>query len=147
MTKKTYAKALALLTRRDYAVSELKHKLLQKGHHDADVAAVMKQLLDADLLNDDRFVENFIRQKMRKGHGPMRVKQDLRRFEIEKNITEIKALAEDEWCDAIKRTWQKRFKGKPPGNMRERAEQIRFLMYRGYTQEQIETLMNVESDS
>ena len=38
--------------------------------------------------------------------------------------------------------WQKRFRGVYPADIKNRSKQIRFLQYRGFTQEQINIIFN-----
>ena len=41
---------------------------------------------------------------------------------------------------ASSKVWQKRFKGTVPRDLKTRAQQMRFLQYRGFTPEQIKLL-------
>lgn len=49
---------------------------------------------------------------------------------------------EDDWRSRIKRVRDKKFGDQPPESAQEKAKQWRFLQYRGFTSEQINSLFN-----
>lgn len=144
MDNKTHHSALAILSRRDHAVFELKQKLYKKGHPPDQVETVIAALQRVGLLNDDQFAINFINYKLRQGWGPQRIAYTLAQQGIQRTIEEIVSIADNAWLTAIQNVWQKRFKGKMPMTFKERAQQIRFLTYRGFTREQIAKLFDAE---
>lgn len=132
-----------LLSRRDHTQLELKQKLLAKGYELAEVIAIIDEFLKSRLINEQQFTENFIYWRRNRGYGPERIKQELKQRGIALTIiAEHLDIHDNDWLLQMRKIWQKHFKGKPPTNLNERAKQMRFLQYRGYTREQIEDVLN-----
>jgi regulatory protein len=49
-------------------------------------------------------------------------------------------ITDNAWFTEARNVWQKHFKGKLPTDFESRAKQMRFLHYRGFTREQIESV-------
>ena len=62
--------ALDALARRDHASEELRRKLLDKGYDAAVVAPLIERLCAEKLLDDRRYMENFVAYHAARGHGP-----------------------------------------------------------------------------
>jgi len=93
-------------------------------------------------INDQRVAENHIYWRSRKGYGPLRISMELRMRGIADSlIAELNKITDNAWFAAVATAWQKRFKGQLPKTMKDRAKQIRFLQHRGFTQEQIESVL------
>lgn len=138
--------ALDLLARRDYTKHELQQKLLRKKFPLVDIHTTLEKLSADNLINEARFVESYIRSKHSQGYGPLRIRLALR----EKGIADDMIAAgleknTHEWRIAAEQAWKKRFKNQLPQNMRERAQHIRFLLYRGFLTEHIETIIGKNS--
>ena len=65
-------------SRRDHASEELRGKLLGKGYDAAVVAELIDRLRAEKLLDDGRYLENFVAYHAGRGQGPHRVRADLR---------------------------------------------------------------------
>lgn len=96
------------------------------------------------MLNDARFAEHFIYYRRNKGYGPIRIRLEL----IEKGIKEDLIdqhlnIADNTWFDDARHVWKKRFKEILPQDFTTRARQMRFLQYRGFTREQIESVFKL----
>ncbi len=133
--------ALNLLARREHSQKELFRKLLQKKFPAEEIEIVLKKLTQENLLNENRFIENYIHFRSKKGYGPIRIQLEL----LERGIPEIeieKFLSPNSahWFQAANHVWQKRFKNKLPTDFKTRAQQMRFLQHRGFTIEQIEKI-------
>ncbi|HSW33045.1 MAG TPA: regulatory protein RecX [Steroidobacteraceae bacterium] len=139
--------ALALLAGRDFARQELAQRLRRRGYPAATVATVVEGLAAQRLLSDTRFVDQFIRQHAGRGHGPVRIRVELReRGVADGDIDEgLRAAAED-WASVAREARRKRFGLSPPGDYRERARQARFLQYRGFSAEQVRAALGPGED-
>jgi hypothetical protein len=73
------AAALDILSRRDYSSGELRGKLLGKGYDVTVIAELIERLRAEKLLDDARYLENFVAYHASRGQGPNRVGADLRR--------------------------------------------------------------------
>jgi regulatory protein len=139
--------ALALLAGRDFARNEIARRLLRRGYPAAIVATVVEGLAAQRLLSESRFVEQFIRQHAGRGHGPVRIRVELReRGVAQGDIEEGLAAATEDWAGIARETRRKRFGLSPPGDYRERARQARFLQYRGFSAEQVRAALGPGED-
>lgn len=124
--------AMDLLAMREHGRIELKRKLLRKGALPALIEDVLDQLTQDKLLNENRYLESYIRSRANNGYGPLRIQQEL--FERGINKADIiQALKESgyDWQEQLQRVWQRKF-GSSPKNLKEKAKQVRFLLYRGF---------------
>jgi regulatory protein len=139
--------ALALLAGRDFGRAELARRLERRGYPAAVVAAVVEGLVAERLLSETRFVEQFIRQHAGRGHGPVRIRAELRERGVPEGEIEagLEAAAED-WVAVAREARRRRFGMSPPGDYPERARQARFLQYRGFSNEQIRAALGPGED-
>lgn len=104
----------------------------------------MLSRLGAERLQDDqRFIESYVRSRAGRGYGPLRVAAELRQRGIaEPSIQTALAGGECDWVDAARLAYAKKFGSAGPADYRETAKRIRYLEYRGYTQEQIRAALD-----
>ena len=89
-------------------------------------------------LSDARFVEGYIRDRIGRGFGPLKVQQELRNRGIEARlIRERLEAGGDDWVSRVRKLRRDRFGEPLPSQQPERARQARFLHSRGFTEEQI----------
>lgn len=130
-----------MLARRDYSRHELTQKLLAKGANADLLHNIVNELSAKGLIQERRFAENFLYWRKNRGLGPLRIMQELQARGIDASlIAEIVHVADECWFSEVRKIWQKHFKGRKPKDYAERAKQMRFLQYRGYTREQIESI-------
>jgi regulatory protein len=141
--------ALDALARRDYASEDLRLKLLEKGYDATVVSPLLDALRDEKLLDDRRYLENFVAYHAARGQGPLRVRLDLRRHGLQGPSVEEYLGAYPDWIAQLKKARLKKFGAKPPENYAERQVQARFLGYRGFTSAQIRLALgfDVELDA
>lgn len=138
---KAHRKALDLLARRDHARGELRLKLIQKGFPSTLAEAVIQQLESKGLINASRFAENYTHYRRQKGYGPRRIALELETKGVpEAVIAEHVKITDNAWLIDIRTVWKKHFKSRLPADKMQRAKQMRFLLNRGFTQQQINTL-------
>jgi regulatory protein len=134
------------LARREYSSARIEQKLLAKGFALGDVQAVIQALSADGTISDLRFTDSYIRYRQSQGYGPLRIRQELQVHGIHKEMIEDRLnITDNAWFTEVSRVWQKKFKGKKPSDLKDRQKQIRFLQYRGFTQEQIETVLKDNS--
>jgi regulatory protein len=137
--KSLKARAIALLSRRDYARTELRAKLVgERAHDDStgiaadDVDAVLDELAVLGYLSDARFAQGMVRQKSG-GYSKRAIGASLKARGVDDAAaTEALAGVEIDDLDAMVALWRRRF-GAPPGSDREKARQVRFLSSRGFS--------------
>ncbi len=126
-----------LLSRREHAVAELRRKLINKGFDEEFVNEALAKLVDDGLLSDARYAESYVRFRMNKGFGPVRIREELRQRGVASDLVGKYVDFQDRcWSETAKNAWQKRFGGKFPEDMKARAKQLQFLQYRGFTADQ-----------
>jgi len=136
--------ALQYLSRREHSRLELRQKLQRKGYDSSSIETVLAQLQANNLLNEERFVEDFIHARQQKGCGPLRIEQELRERGIKEEwIKERLAAADSQWIDLACQARQKRFGHQNPQDSSQQAKQIRFLQSRGFTYSQIKTVLSM----
>lgn len=135
--------ALSLLARRDYSEQEMASKLQAEGYSADAICLVITELTQNKLIDDYRFAENYVRKRRAKGYGPNRIHFELQARGInEELIAETLKIADNAWLIDAQSVWQKRFKSKGEKDFKTRAKQIRFLHYRGFTSEQIKSVLD-----
>lgn len=131
-------KAIQLLARREHGVAELTAKLMRQYNDEVTVSMVIKQLVEENLLSDDRYTECYVRSYIQKGQGPFRIKNALKEKGVNSHvINQYMVYDYDFWLSQIHKIHQKKFSLKIPENEKEKSKQIRFLIYRGFSHEQI----------
>ena len=133
-------KAMDFLARREYGQAELIRKLADKGF-DRDVAEQALAQLTADgLQSDQRFADSFVQSRINQGKGPVRIRLDLTQRGIPDSTTEI-ALeeADTDWYALAREQRVKKFGEASPSDFKEKARQMRFLQYRGFEQDHIQS--------
>lgn len=134
----TRHRAIDLLARREHSEAELRRKLYRKGHAASDIESVILALSQEKLLSNSRFTECYIRHRREKGYGPLRIHAELITRGIPEDMIEHPLnITDNAWFDQAEKAWQKRFKNRLPRDLQERAKQMRFLRYRGFTADHI----------
>lgn len=136
-----------LLARREHSEYELTRKLRTRGFTLEDIQPVIAKLVTEGLLSNKRFVENYIHFRRQKGYGPQRIRAELNERGISEDMIEHHLnIADNAWFTCAHKTWQKRFKGNMPSDFKTRAQQMRFLQYRGFTSEQINSIFHSDTE-
>ena len=131
-------RALGLLARREHSRAELLAKLVRSGHGRAEAERAVEDLGNRGLVSDARFAEAFVRSRIARGGGPLRIRRDLEARGIESSIVERLLDPEDgEWETRALRAREKRFGAARPAGRSEAARQARFLLARGFTRRQV----------
>lgn len=136
-------KILRYLAKRDHSQQEIISKLERSGFSPSDFMVTIHQFMETGLINDARFTEHYLAARLAKGYGPRRIAQELAQRGItDELIAEQLKITDNVWLIAAHKVWQKHFKNKTPANFHDRAKQMRFLYYRGFTQEHINHLFS-----
>jgi len=132
-----------LLARREHGRVELTRKLRQRGAPDELIEPALDRLAEEGLLSEARYLESFIRYRSGAGYGPARIREELGQRGLNRSDIE-QALRESEvdWATLLRDTWQRKFAGQSPQDPRSRAQQTRFLAYRGFPMDMIGRLLS-----
>lgn len=142
--------AVDLLARREHSAQELRRKLHRRGV--ADVPAgqldelldeVLRSLAEEGLLSEQRFVESYLRQRVARGYGPLRLREELRQRGVDEGMARdaLSADAGWDWQVQAATVYRKRYGDTAPRDARDAASRLRFMRYRGFSAEQLRPLL------
>lgn len=130
--------AMDLLSRREHSRFELERKLKSRGFDGEEIVAALDALQLENLLNDQRFAESYLHQRMLKGFGPVKIRHEMLERGIAGDIVELQFEAmEGEWNELMRQQRQKKFGSSLPEPYQERMKQARFLQNRGFSPEAV----------
>ena len=134
--------AMDLLARREHGRVELTRKLRKRGAPEDMIDTALQRLSEEGLLSEARYLESFVAYRARAGYGPLRIREELGQRGLARGDVD-QALRESgiDWFEQLRETWQRKFAGRLPADARERAQQGRFLAYRGYSLDMIGRLL------
>ncbi|WP_090262863.1 recombination regulator RecX [Pseudomonas panipatensis] len=134
--------AMDLLARREHGRAELSRKLRQRGAAQELIDPALERLAEEGLLNESRYLESYIASRARSGYGPLRIREELSQRGLPRGeIEQALAAADIDWRGQLQEVWRRKFPALPK-DARERAQQGRFLSYRGYSMEAINRLFS-----
>jgi len=126
--------AMNLLARREHSLLELRAKLKRRFADESAVVEQLSRLVDENLQSDSRFAESYVRQRASGGFGPLRVREELRERGV--STPDIDAALEAgaiDWGELATAELRKKFGEGLPVDLKEKARQIRFMQYRGFS--------------
>ena len=139
-------KAMDCLARREYGRKELGAKLVSGGFDEPTALSAVEQLALDGLQDDRRFVDNFIQSRVQQGKGPVRIRLELAQRGVDETLVdEVLDDRDDDWRSLAKNIRQRKFGPGQPRDFREKAGQMRFLRYRGFTQDQIQSALSPDT--
>lgn len=125
--------AVKLLGSREHTRQQLRSKLNARCA-DADlIEAVLDDLEQRRLLSDERFAENYVDHRCRKGYGPLRIRSELAERGVDGGLAA--RWIDDgprDWADVLAEAAARKFGDAPVGDMRTLAKRGRFLEQRGF---------------
>src|SRR5687767_562068 len=78
--------AVRLLARRDYSTHELKKKLAERGYNEHAREVVVDDLESMGKMNNDRYGQNVVAYRARRGHGPARIRNVLQKSGLTRSV-------------------------------------------------------------
>jgi regulatory protein len=134
-----------MLAAREHGRAELRRKLLGKGGEARDVDALLDRLEGERLLDERRFVEQYVEGRRRRGFGPVRVRAELRERGVAGAlIAELLEEDAEAWAEALRAAHSRKFGDGPPQDLRDLARRVRFLEYRGFAADRVRRLLRFE---
>ena len=113
----------------------------------ADIDAVLSWLEEYHFIDEARYLAVLLRSALERGHGELRLRQELRQRGLPAPLVE-QALAEltVDWLALAREVRERRFGNRPVREPKEKARQLRFLQYRGFTAEQCFAALGADPD-
>ncbi len=142
-----FDRALRLLGQREHSRRELLTKLRSKGVDAATVGLVVDDLRGRGLQSDERFAEAFVHSRIGRGHGPIRIRQELGQRGIDDDLAdEVLTQPADYWLDLAAAARRRKFSDAGPADRDDWNRQARFLARRGFPSDLIYRLLGSASD-
>ena len=127
------ARALRMLAGREHSAPELRRKLIAKGHCVETIEEVLANLKEQGLQSDQRFAEVYVRSRVRKGYGPIRIRQDLYQRGLDDELIDSElTCSAQRWIELARSVRAKRFSDQQPSDRAAWNTQARFLARRGF---------------
>lgn len=125
--------AMDLLARREHSRRELKQKLKKRFDDEALIEEQLDRLSEENLQSDSRYAASLLRQRMSRGHGPVRIRQEMRQKGISDGETSA-AIEEEapDWYALAEAVYWRKFGELAPEDIKEKARRGRFMQYRGF---------------
>jgi regulatory protein len=139
------ARAVAYLSRREYARTELARKLQPYADSASDISSLLDDLEKEGWLSTERFAQSLVNRRAGR-QGTARIVQELRQHGVaDEQVAELReTLHATEYQRAFD-VWRKRFSSKPL-DRKEYAKQARFLASRGFAHDSIRRILGGEHD-
>jgi len=139
--------AIAVLSRREHSILEMRRKLKLKSFEDDEVDVCIEKLINNNLLSEERFTESYINMRKRRGYGPGRIAQELR----ERGIDEVQFDGfldrnNPEWHDVMRQQYCKKYGSELAGDYAEKVKRVKHLQSRGFPLDWIFKLNSMDLD-
>ena len=135
MNEAAKKRALSLVEKRDYSRKMLVDKLTEKGATDEEAAEVADWLCSLGVIDDERYAGLVVRHYARKGYGPRRIKEELFRRGIDRELWENSLAQLPDADDTVYHLLSNKLRGSSAPEDMERARN--YLLRRGYSWEEV----------
>lgn len=128
---------LRLLARREHSRRELLDKLALRGFGQEEVEPVIAEMAERNWQDDERYAESYIRQRIGKGYGPIRIAYELQQRGI--NSVDLETQAEElgGWQNLALDVYLGKYSDERMLTQGEWLKRSRFLQHRGFSGETI----------
>ncbi len=134
--------ALRLLAGREHSRLELRGKLRSRGGDPEEVERLLCQLEEQGYLNDERFLEQYVEVRTRKGFGPLRIRAELQERGLDDALISEQLQENDpDWLELMRQAARRKFGDISFGDRRQQTKVARFLEYRGFPPSLIRSLL------
>lgn len=151
---KLRATALAWLGRQEYSIAKFTKKLKDNDASIEQIDTIVAEFCQHNWLSEQRYCEGFVRSRINKGQGKIRIKNDGRGHQLDSDIlAQAIDTQEVDWFELALSTYQRRYGKNPIANIhakehvKEKAKRLRFMQYRGFTMDQISYAIDETGDS
>ena len=142
--KSLRARAMDILSRQEISRSGLKRKLAPHAESEEELEKVLTEFAERNWQSDERYAEAYIHSKSRQ-HGTLRLKQALSAQGIDEDISRDMLPDRDSELQTAIAVLRKKFK-QPSTDLKEKQKQVRFLAYRGFSMDTIQTALKSSWD-
>ena len=140
---------VGLLARREHSEFELRQKLTTREFEADDIEKAIIRLLEKDYLSDARFAQSTCRYRVSRGYGWRYIANELKQKGVCSTIIQqLQNNCEIDWYLQAELAYNKRFGESrveaPLTCQKDKAKRIRFLQYRGFSSDEIFSIINNE---
>lgn len=139
------ALAFALLAKREYSKTDLQHKLLTYQTDQAEVDHLIEELAQSHYQSDERMAGILVRSQVRQGRGPQRIQQAFKKHDIDAELAQ-EELEQVDWFEQALQLKIRKFGEDIAHDPKQKAKQIRFLQYRGFSMDVIMKVIQYRQD-
>jgi len=105
------------------------------------VQAVIDYCYQHHWLDDAKFASRYISGRSNKGYGAQRIRSELMQKGVDKEtITAALEATEVDWCVLARDIATRKFGENLPTDWKEKSKVLRYLLYRGFFQEEIQSI-------
>ena len=151
---KLRARGLYWISKRAYSVHDFRVKLEKVSELTEQIDALITDFINRDWLNEQRYMEMFVRTKLSMGLGRQRIQQELTQHGLKnEEISLYIDSLEIDWFEQAESTYQRKFADKPMDVKqlgrdkfyKEKAKRYRYMSYRGFNPDEIKYSMENQS--
>ena len=137
---------LWLLGRQEYSRRELTQKLQQREATDEFIENLLDWCEKHNFINEQRYCEGFVRKHIFKCHGLKRIQSEAMSKGIDRALLEaVVDELEIDWFELAQEAYKKKYSTTPADlEYKEKAKRVRYLMYRGFSYDQINFAMQAQ---
>lgn len=141
------SRAITFLSNREHTRAELAQKLARRVGKQQNLEGVLDELETEGLLSESRFVESFIRSRIERGQGPVKIRAELSRRGVDDDLIErFLTRTSEYWRARARSVRERRFGQEPPDGEEAWARQARFLSSRGFPADLIYAVLTQADD-
>lgn len=130
--------AINLLSRREYSRHELLQKLSQRSSNIEQIEQLLERLSSAGYQSDQRFAESFLRSRINRGLGRMRIERELKDKGISIDLIDLVLQQDQDWFELAYEAGLKKSQHLDLSDYKEKQKLFRYLAYRGFSMDQIQ---------
>ena len=136
--------AMRSLARRESAESELAGRLRRQGFNEEVIDAVLDYCRGYHWIDDERYGAMAVRAGATKGHGPIKIRFDLRRKGLgDAQIETAFDQPELDWFELASELLQHRARASDLDDFKLRMKWLKYLLGRGFNQDQARYAISV----
>lgn len=142
VNKEILHQAIAFLARREHVNKELKLKLLKREYSSNEIDEVLLFLTKENYQSDVKAAECIFRNRVNKGYGWRYIENEMSSKGVSDEV--IRGVYQEfnyDWYSQAKEAYQKKYANTQILDNKDRAKRIRFLQYRGFSFDEIQTVL------
>ncbi|WP_143872469.1 regulatory protein RecX [Catenovulum sediminis] len=139
ITDKIHARqyVLNLLSRKEYARSQLEKKLTARACPHEIIKSVLDEFNENNWQSDQRFAEVTLKSKSAAGYGPKYIQQLFYQHQVDCDVNQLADSLEIDWVEIVVQLIQKKYTDPLTKDFKEKQKRMRFLYSRGFSGEYI----------